>query len=219
MSPITTKARRFAAPWLHSDLIGVPFTLALILIIAACVGLWMLVGNATGIFVDKLIFPLALGGLLALVVWLLGRGEPSSGVRASTAEHRMLVIANAGLDHPGLCASVCRRTEGQPSTALVIAPVIASSPLHELTDDIDEEVAVAQARIDRAVAELQAAGIDAHGHVSLGEPMRGLLDGLREFPAGSVVMLEGGEPGWDQAASMAERIRLDVGLDVIEIPA
>ena len=47
--------------------------------------------------------------------------------------------------------------------------------------------------------------------------MQCLIDGLREFPATGVVMIEGGEHGWKDAERFAERVRTEIALPVREI--
>ena len=75
--------------------------------------------------------------------------------------HRVLVIANLGLEHPALCAEVCERGARARTEAMIIAPAVASSPLHRLFDDVDLELGVAQGRVDAALETLKANGIKA----------------------------------------------------------
>ena len=162
------------------------------------------------------------GSLLGLFLTLEGRNAPETleGVTLGAADgrHRVLVIANAALDDPALCAEVCRRGTPAQIEAMIIAPVVASSRLHKLTDDIDAELEAAQARVDLALATLKSRGIEANGHSDVGDPMHSLLDGLRQFHATEVVMLKGGEAGWEDAHTFAERVRNEVaGLQVTEV--
>ena len=60
----------------------------------------------------------------------------------------------------------------------------------------------------------RGAGERASGHR---RTHRLLLDGLREFPPNEVVMLSGGEAGWEFAGALAERVRAEVGLPVTEV--
>ncbi len=207
---------RFVHVFLHSDLLGVPITLAFLAIFAAGIGTFYFVGSLGGF-----VFIVLAGALLGLFLTLEGRNAPETmeGITAGAADgrHRVLVIANAGLDDPALCAEVCQRgTEGE-TEAMIIAPVVASSPLHKLTDDIDSELGIAQERLDSALATLRSSGIAADGHLEVGDPMHSLLDGLRQFHATEVVMRSGGEAGWEDARTFAERVRNEVGLPVTEV--
>jgi hypothetical protein len=220
MTRATQTMRRWGYAWLHTDLIGIPFTLAVFAIIVISVGLYLVTGKVAGLFIGKLLFILALGGLLGLVLLLDGRrGETTDGVSRAPAgaPRRVLVIANTGLDDPALCALVCSFGRAAAIEAMVVAPVVAASRLHALADDVDDELAAAQDRLDDALVALRRAGVEASGHVDIGAPMRCLVDGLRQFAATEVVMLEGGEPGWPDAERFAERVKAEVGLPVVEV--
>lgn len=43
--------------------------------------------------------------------------------------------------------------------------------------------------------------------------------GLRELSADEVVMLPGAESGWEEAEALAERVRREVGVPVVEVEA
>jgi hypothetical protein len=131
--------------------------------------------------------------------------------------HQVLVIANRGLEDPELCAEVCSRGTRSQTGVMVIAPVVASSRLRSVTGDIHLEQRVAQGRIDVGLQTLLSKGVKAQGHTVVGQPMTSLLDGLREFPASEVVMLNGGEVGWIDASTFAERVRSRFGIRVTEV--
>ena len=118
----------------------------------------------------------------------------------------MLVIANLGLEEPALCSEVCARGDRAGTEAMIIAPV-TSSRLQTLTDDNGAQMRVAQGRVAIALETLKREGISVGGHAAAGEPMGSLLDGLRQFDANEVVMLSGGETGWeaDQARAFTSR--------------
>jgi hypothetical protein len=207
---------RFVQVFLHSDLLGVPVTLAFCAIFAASLGTFYLAGNLGGA-----VFIVLAAGLFGLFLTVEGRNAPESleGVVPAGLDgrHRVLVVANAGLNDAALCAEVCRRGTRSLTEAMIIAPVVPSSPLHRLTDDFDSELAVAQQRVDIALSTLRSRGIEASGHPEIGDPMHSLLDGLRQFHATEVVMLGGGEDGWEEAHTFAERVRSEVGIRVTEV--
>jgi hypothetical protein len=217
MSRSTSTLKRGAYAWLHSDLVGIPVTLAVFGIIAGSVALYLVIGKVAGLFVGKLLFIVATGGLLGLILLLEGRhGETTVGVSRAPAggPRRVLVVANEGLEQAPLCEAV-RDPEGESTReAMIVAPVVAPSRLHALTDDVDAGLNLAQERLDTAVATLRRAGITAAGRAAIGAPITGLLDGLREFPATEVVMLRGGEHGWEDAEKLAGRLRTELGVHV-----
>ena len=220
MPDATHRIRRWRYAWLHTDLIGIPVTLAAFAIIVISAGLYLVTGRVAGLFVGKLLFILALGGLLGLILRIDGRqGETTEGLSraADDEQRRVLVIANRGLQDPALCAAICNSDATGASEAMIVAPVVASSRLHALADDVDEELADAETRLDAALAGLGRAGVDAKGRVDIGAPMRCLIDGLREFPATEVLMLEGGERDWADAERFAERVRTEIGLPVTQV--
>ena len=100
---------------------------------------------------------------------------------------------------------------------MIVAPVTGASLLHVLTDDTDAERRVAQERVDVALQRLRHAGVRAEGRVDMGQPMRALLDGLREFPATEIVLLRGGEEGWRKAEQLSDKIHTRLGLPVTEV--
>lgn len=207
----------FVQVFLHSDLLGVPITLGFCTIIAVSLAVSYFSETLGGVVLVVL-----LGGFLSLFLTLEGRKTPETmeGVTlpAGDGSPRVLVIANLGLEDAALCAEVCERGTGIRTEAMIIAPVVASSWLHRLFDDIDPELAIAQGRVDIAVAKLTAAGVKASGHVAVGDPLGALLEGLREFQASEVMMLSGGETGWADANAFARRVRSEVGLPVTEVP-
>ncbi len=220
MTRFASRARAFrssksARPWLHSDLVGIPLTLAVVGVLLGSLAVFSFAGGLGGIFF-AVFGALVLGG----VVFLLGgkRPETMAGVKASPdgGARRVLVIANLGLEEPALCAEVCARGDRVGTEAMIIAPV-TSSRLETLTDDNGTQMKVAQGRVAVALETLKRDGITAGGHAATGEPMSTLLDGLRQFDANEVVMLDGGETGWEDASRFAERVRSEVGLRVTEV--
>ena len=201
--------------WLDSDLVGIPATLYTFLVLAVSLAVFRFAGPIAGIVVAVALW-------IPMVVFAIqGRGRRPVPLAVPAARkgprHRVLVIANHGLENPELCAEVCRRSGRTATEAMVLAPVVASSPLHELADDVDRELAVARGRVEAALARLADGGVPALGRIDIASPMESLLDGLREFPPNEVVLLSDGDPGWDEAGEMAERVRAETGLPVTAI--
>ncbi len=211
-------AGRWADAWLHSDLVGIPVTLALCGVIAVSVAPYLVIGKWAGVFVGKLFFPLALVGLLVLLVrW--GRLEVTTdGIQAApaAASRRVLVLANSGLEQPALVAEVSRPAGRGKTEAMIIAPVAATSRLHALADDVDTELQTAQKRIDAVVASLRRAGVNAAGRPNVAQPASALIDGLREFAATEVIIVPSQGKGWKAANTLAQQIRTQLGLGVTE---
>ncbi|MGA8218577.1 MAG: universal stress protein [Solirubrobacterales bacterium] len=201
--------------WLDSDLVGIPATLYTFLVLAISLAVFRFAGPVAGIIV-------------AIAVWIpmflfairgVNGPPPTLGVTRAPAgpRHRVLVVANQGLENPALCEEVCRRTERTATEAMIVAPVVAASRLRDLTDDVDSELELATKRMDAALQLLRAAGVEATGRAEVAGPMEAVLDGLREFGPNEVVMLSRGERGWESATEVAARVRSEVGLPVTEV--
>jgi hypothetical protein len=220
MGDAADRRKRWLNAWLHSDLVGIPVTLALVLIVGVCVALYLALGDVGGLVVGKLLFALALGALFGGILLLNGRlGETTAGLVHAPLDgpRRVLVIANDALASESLCDEVRGHAAEEPAEALIIVPVVASSRLHLLTDDVDAELYTARERLDDAVARLRRAGIRTTGQIDIGAPMQSLLDGLREFSATEVLMLRGHERGWRDAERFAEHVKSELGLPVLEL--
>jgi hypothetical protein len=201
--------------WLDSDLVGIPATLYTFGVLAVSLAVFRFGGPIAGIVVAVALWvPMVLFAIRGL-----GRQPGPLGVAAGPAgpRHRVLVIANQGLEDPSLCGEVCRRAGRAETEAMVLAPVVAGSRLGELADDVDRELERATGRVEEAVRALREEGIEAHGRANVAGPMDSLLDGLREFPANEIVMLPGRETGWEQAGDLAERVRAEAGLPVTTV--
>jgi nucleotide-binding universal stress UspA family protein len=200
--------------WLQSDLVGVLVSLLAVALFALTAAAFCVAGPLAGIVFSIPVF--------LLVYYFAFRREPTdlAEIRKGPAGHRhnVLVIADQGLEHPGLLDEVTRRGEIAETVVRVVAPVVASTPAHALADEIDREAEVAEARLEEAIKRLRERGIRATGRIDdEGDPWQALLDGLREFPANEVVMIPGAEVGWPEAELLGERIRREIGVPVTEL--
>ena len=211
----TAAGKRRAARWLESDLVGIPATLYTFAVLAISLAVFRFAGPLAGLGVAVAVW------IPMFVFAIRERGKPPARLDvASPSEgprHRVLVVANRGLEDPALCREVCRREERTATEVMIVAPVVASSRLRALSGDVDQELKLAGQRVDAALQTLSAAGVQASGRADIAEPMDALLDGLREFPSNEVVMLPGGEARWDSAGALAERVRAEVGLPITEV--
>lgn len=201
--------------WLDSDLVGIPATLYTFAVLAVSLAVFRFGGPIAGIVVAVALW-------IPMVLFAIrGVGKPPEPLgmtaRDEGPRHRVLVIANQGLEDPALCAEVCRRSERTATEALILAPVVASSRLGRLAGDVDREVVVAQRRLDAALESMRREGVKVSGRANIADPMDSLLDGLREFPANEVVILPGVETNWESAGALAQRIRDEAGLPVTEV--
>jgi len=70
---------------------------------------------------------------------------------------------------------------------LVVTPAL-NTPLKHWVSDDDQARDAAQGRLDRSLARLNDAGIEAHGEIGDGEPLQAIEDALRTFGADEVII-------------------------------
>lgn len=201
--------------WLDSDLVGIAATLYAFLVLVLAFVVFRVGGGAAGMIVIVVSWvPMF---LFAIREW----GRPPARLRVQTPpegpRHRVLVIANQGLEDTALCDEVCQRTARTQTEAMIVAPVVAHSRLAELSDDVDREVQVAERRLEGALRRLRDAGVKAEGRTDIAHPTDSLMDGLREYPPNEVVMLPDRETSWEPAAELAARVREEAGLPVTTV--
>lgn len=200
---------------LDSDLVGVVATAYGFLVLVLAFIVFRIGGGVGGMVV------IVVSWIPMILFAIRGWGKPPARLRTRAPSegprHRVLVVANRGLENEALCDEVCRRTARTATEAMIVVPVVASSPLRELADDIDREMRLAERRLSEALAQLRAAGVEADGRVDISHPMDSLMDGLREYPPNEVVMLPGDEVGWEGASDLAERVRAEAGLPVTTV--
>jgi len=208
---LATKSKERAMRWLDSDLVGIPVTLYTFGVLAISLAAFRFVGGVAGVIVGFALW-------LPMVLFAIqGRGNAPRPLQVPVhagPRHRVLVIANQGLDDSALCENVCARAKHADVEAMILAPVGASSRLGDLTDDVDEELALASHRVDVALRTLEAEDVGATGRATIADPVETLLDGLREFPPNEVIMMPGREPRWGAADELVDRVRSEVGLPV-----
>ncbi len=203
--------------WLDSDLVGIPATLYTFFVLVVSFLVFRIGGGVAGMIV-------AIALWIPMVVFAIrGLGKPPARLQvevpAEGPRHRVLVIANQGLDDPALCSEVCRRSDRAATEAMILAPVVAPSGLAQLSDDVDREMDVAKRRLDGALHRLRSEGVKATGRADIAQPMEAVEDGLREFPSNEILMLPNREADWGAAADLAKRIRAEVGLPVTTLDA
>ena len=121
------------------------------------------------------------------------RGERQRPIVASTRrrgaedERRILVVANETVGGETLRNTIRDRSAGFRSQVLVVSPAL-NSPLKHWVSDDDEARRAAQERLDRSLARLREAGIEARGEIGDGEPLQAIEDALRTFGADEIII-------------------------------
>jgi hypothetical protein len=121
------------------------------------------------------------------------RGERQPPVVAPTRhrgaedERRILVVANETVGGETLRNTIRERSAGFRAQLLVVSPAL-NSPLKHWVSDDDEAREAAQKRLDRSLARLREAGIEARGEIGDGEPLQAIEDALRTFGAEEIII-------------------------------
>jgi hypothetical protein len=157
------------------------------------------IGAAAVIAVTLLTRPAVGAALLAAEVGLgvgfLWRGAQGGTPHRAEVAHRddptyrVLVLANETVGGQALLAEISNRCKGRTSEILVVVPALPGSRMEHWTSDVDGAVEEARARLDDSLRRMDAAGINARGHVGdHHEPNASLEDALGAFPADEVII-------------------------------
>ena len=159
------------------------------------IGVLALVVIAFALIIDPLAGAIVLGLELGIGIGLIWRGSRGSLPKrtevapADDGAHRILVVANETVAGRALLDEIKSRTEGRDSEILVVVPALTSSQLQHWSSDVDGALKEARARLRRSLAAMDAAGLEARGHVGdHHEPNAAIEDALREFPADEVII-------------------------------
>jgi hypothetical protein len=131
---------------------------------------------------------------LSLVgLWWLFRRRPEAPVRTAHPrrgaenERRILVIANETVGGETLREEIRRRSAGFEEQVLVVCPAL-NSPIRHWASDEDQARAAAQERLNRSLARLAEAGIEARGEVGDCEPLQAIEDSVRTFGPDEIII-------------------------------
>jgi hypothetical protein len=137
---------------------------------------------------------LAVFVILTLVgLWWLFRRRPEAPVRTAPPrrgaenERRILVIANETVGGTTLREEIRQRSEGYEEHVLVVCPAL-NSPIRHWASDEDQARAAAQERLNRSLARLAEAGIEARGEVGDCEPLQAIEDAVRTFGPDEIII-------------------------------
>ena len=124
--------------------------------------------------------------------WVIFRGRRERPIMQAPPPHpagerRILVVANETVGGRALLSELKERSTGTRTVVRVVTPAL-NSPVKHWTSDEDEARAAAQQRLDRSLAAIRAAGIDATGEVGDGDPLQAIEDALRTFAPDELII-------------------------------
>jgi membrane protein implicated in regulation of membrane protease activity len=137
-----------------------------------------------------------MGVFIALSVVLLGwwaraaryERPPKTAPRPHAAgERRILVIANETVGGNTLRSAILDRSRDVREEVLVVTQAL-NSPLRHWVSDDDGARAAAQQRLEKSLAQLADAGVEARGEIGDGDPLQAIEDALRTFGADEIII-------------------------------
>jgi hypothetical protein len=111
--------KRRAVGWLESDLVGIAATLYTFAVLAVSLAVFRFAGPLAGLGVAVAVW------IPMFVFAIRERGKPPArldvAVPSQGPRHRVLVVANRGLEDPALCREVCRREERTATEVMMLS--------------------------------------------------------------------------------------------------
>ena len=149
--------------------------------------------------------------------WILTQGRRERPVQQAPAAHpgserRILVIANETVAGHTLRSMILEKSLDVREEVLVVTPAL-NSPLRHWVSDDDGARAEAQDRLDRSLAQLADAGVQARGEIGDGDPLQAIEDALRTFGADEIIISthpEGRSPWFERGVVDKARERFAV---------
>ena len=161
-------------------------------------------------------------GIGLAAVWMRSRGSLPETARVAPGDggtHRILVVANQTIEGAALLREIANRTAGKRcSELLLVCPALAGSRLQHLASDIDGPRAEAEQRLERSLAALRGAGVQADGVVGDDDPFAAATDALASFGADEVIIstLPPESSRWLERG-VVEQLRRDVPLPITHV--
>ena len=137
---------------------------------------------------------------------------------AANGDGRALVVANEAVSGRELRESLISHLGDEIGEVFVVAPALTESGLKYMLGDVDAAIGPASERLERTLAELREAGIEAAGEVGDSDPMMAISDEIQKFhPDQVLVVAHRDEDGAFAERGLLEQIERDLDLPVIEL--
>jgi hypothetical protein len=135
--------------------------------------------------------------------------------------HRILVLAHEGLGGDGLAQLLDEHQPDGAAEVFVVVPALSGS-VKQLANDDRDEIAAAQADLERLLHEIATDGRGVDGIVGDSDPRLALEDSLRQFAADEIVIVNppGAEmEGLEEVATARALKDVDLPVAVVTVPA
>ena len=145
-----------------------------------------------------LLFGIATAVVFLLAVAALVRGDARgpdlrSAATPDDGTWRVLIVVDDGGTSDTFRREVVDTAAGRTAKAFVVAPALASR-LDRLTGD-QAAYDDASTRLDSTLEALRALGVDAQGRIGSADPLQATADGLKQFPADTIIFATHAERG------------------------
>jgi hypothetical protein len=130
----------------------------------------------------------------------------------------VLIVVDDGGTSETFRREVVESARGRAAKAFVVAPAL-SSRLDRLTGD-QAAYDDASTRLDSTLAALRAMGVDAQGRIGSADPLQATADGLRQFPADTIIFAthaEGAENWLEKGVVEAARSRTNIPVEHVVV--
>jgi hypothetical protein len=100
----------------------------------------------------------------------------------------LIAVVTPAFGCPESVEALAREVDGTGADVRLIAPAVATNSLDGAFGEVDEPRAEARERLERALASVRAAGVQASGEVGDADPVQAAQDALLERPADEVLI-------------------------------
>ena len=138
-------------------------------------------------------------------------------------ERRILVIANETVGGRALLSEIRSRSQGARTKIFVVTPAL-NTPVKHWTNEEDAARAAAQERLDKSLAAIRGAGLDATGEIGDDDPLQAIEDVLSTFAPDELIISTHpeGQSNWLERGVVGharERFALPVTHVVVDLAA
>ncbi len=115
----------------------------------------------------------------------------SNDADSSTGSLKVLLVADEVFRGSDFLAELKKHISGRSAEVqvFVTAPALAESAFAHHAADFDGPIKEANDRLEKVLAELKEAGLEAIGQVGDGDPKLAIGDGLRQFDADEIIVV------------------------------
>ncbi|HEY0278604.1 MAG TPA: hypothetical protein VGC32_10075 [Solirubrobacterales bacterium] len=100
----------------------------------------------------------------------------------------LIAVVTPAFGCPESVEALAREVDGSGAELRLIAPAVARNSLDGAFGEVDEPRVEARERLDRALASVRGAGLEASGEVGDSDPVQAAQDALLERPADEVLI-------------------------------